>query len=119
MELDPNRPLIGTYSGIPGPGQDPMAQETMGAIYDRSQEHLATTDGMIIRTRRRLLDAAKALHEHGTIPPGVEKPALYRVRSGGAILPKGVDGLEVLQDVIWGRAQTLEDAAVVTAGVER
>ena len=44
MERDDSAPLRGTYSGIPGPGQDPMAQETMGTIYDRSQEHLGTSD---------------------------------------------------------------------------
>jgi phenylpropionate dioxygenase-like ring-hydroxylating dioxygenase large terminal subunit len=103
-----------TFSGIPSDAQDPAVQESMGAIYDRSQEHLATTDSMIIRTRRRMIAAAKALREDGAVPPGVDNPALYRLRSGGAILPNGVDGLGVLQDVIWGRAQTLE--APVAAG---
>jgi phthalate 4,5-dioxygenase len=101
-----------TYSGIPSDAQDPAVQESMGAIYDRNEEHLATTDGMIIRTRRRLLEAARALREHGTIPPGVDEPGLYRMRSGGAILPKGVDGLAMLQDVIRGRDQALENAVV-------
>jgi hypothetical protein len=94
---------MATYSGVPADGQDPMAQVGMGPIYDRSHEHLGVTDAMIIRARRRLVDAAKALREHGTIPPGVEDRSLYRIRSGGAILPKGVDGLEVTQDAIHGR----------------
>jgi phthalate 4,5-dioxygenase oxygenase subunit len=97
-----------TYSGIPSDAQDPAVQESMGTIYDRSQEHLATTDSMIIRTRRRLLNAAKALKDEGKIPPGVDEPALYRLRSGGAILPSGVDGLDLLKDVIRGRAETPE-----------
>jgi phenylpropionate dioxygenase-like ring-hydroxylating dioxygenase large terminal subunit len=103
-----------TYSGIPSDAQDPAVQESMGAIYDRGQEHLATTDAMIIRTRRRLIDAAKALHDHGTVPPGVDEPALYRMRSGGAILPKGVDGLAVLKDVIRGHTQTFEVAPLAS-----
>jgi hypothetical protein len=42
---------------------------------------------MITRTRRRLLLAARALREHGTVPPGVDDPALYqKIRSGERIL---------------------------------
>jgi hypothetical protein len=89
----------GNYSGLPGAAQDPMAQETMGTIYDRTQEHLGTSDSMIIRTRRRLIDGAKALRDLGTAPTGVDNPGLYRMRSGGALLPKGVNGLEVLKPV--------------------
>jgi phthalate 4,5-dioxygenase len=105
-----------TYSGVPSDAQDPMVQESMGSIYDRSQEHLATTDSMIIRTRRRLLSAARALRDQGTTPPGVDEPALYRLRSGGAILPKGVNGLEVLRDVIRARGRGAETTPVMSAG---
>ncbi len=105
-----------TYSGIPSDAQDPAVQESMGPIYDRTAEHLATTDSMIIRSRRRLIDAAMALRDSGTVPPGVDQPALYRMRSGGAILPKGVNGLEVLRDVIHGRSETLATPAVAQAG---
>jgi hypothetical protein len=105
-----------TYSGIPTDAQDPMAQESMGLIYDRTQEHLATTDSMIIRTRRRLIDAAKALRDHGTVPPGVDNPEFYRIRSGGALLPRGSDGLRVLDDVIHARATSLELATMAEVG---
>ena len=37
----------------------------MGAIYDRTQEHLGSSDQMVIRTRKRLIDAARALRDHG------------------------------------------------------
>jgi phenylpropionate dioxygenase-like ring-hydroxylating dioxygenase large terminal subunit len=107
IDREAQRTMI-TYSGIPSDAQDPAVQESMGPIYDRSQEHLATTDSMIIRSRRRLLEAAKALQAYGTVPPGVDEPALYRMRSGGAILPHGVDGLAVLHDVMRARAQTVE-----------
>jgi len=98
---------MGTYSGIPSDGQDPMAQESMGRVYDRTQEHLGITDSMIIRTRRKLIDAAKALHDNGTVPPGVENPAFYRMRAGGALVPEGVNGLEMTRDVIYAKAEAL------------
>jgi hypothetical protein len=44
-----------SYSGIRGIRQQDMAvTESMGAIYDRTREHLGTTDALIIRTRRKL-----------------------------------------------------------------
>ena len=44
---------------------------------DRRIEHLGTADAMIIRVRRRLLEAARALRDHGTVPPGVDDPNVY------------------------------------------
>jgi hypothetical protein len=117
IEWDKSKPVIGTYSGIPGPGQDPMAQESMGAIYDRTQEHLGTSDAMIIRARRRLLTAARELRDNGTTPTGVDNPSLYRMRSGGALLPRGVNGLELLKPVHNLQADNVEGIAVeVQAG---
>jgi phthalate 4,5-dioxygenase oxygenase subunit len=83
------------YTGIPGiHTQDQAITEGMGTIYNRSSEHLGTSDVMVIRVRRRLMDAARALAERGLTPPGVDSPEIYRVRSGGAILPEGADWLE-------------------------
>jgi len=113
MEKDPTQSLRGTYTGIPQVAQDPMAQESMGPIYDRTQEHLATSDAMIIRTRRRLIGAAKALRDQSTVPPGVDNPALYRMRSGGAILPQGVEGMEVLRPVHFCEADDVSIAIEV------
>ena len=49
------------FTGIPTiPLQDQAVTESMGPIYARSNEHLGTTDSMVIRTRRRLIKAAKA-----------------------------------------------------------
>jgi len=109
VERDPNKPQTGTHSGIPGTDiQDCAVQESMGPIYDRSHEHLGTTDSLIIVTRRKLVNAAKALRDQGTIPPGVDQPELYKMRSGGALLPKGVDGLEVLRPIHFYETDTLE-----------
>lgn len=99
MEKDPTKPLRGTYTGIPQVAQDPMAQESMGPLYDRSQEHLGTSDGMMIKARRKLINAVKAHRDAGVIPPGVDTPQLYRMRSGGAILPAGIDGMTALRPV--------------------
>ena len=50
----------------------------MGPIVDHELEHLAPSDQMITRTRRRLLMAARALRERGTTPPGIDNPDIYR-----------------------------------------
>jgi hypothetical protein len=71
----------------------------MGTIYDRSHEHLGTSDAMVIRTRRRLINAAKKLASDGTLPPGVDDPSVYHYRSGGVILPRSADWLQATRDL--------------------
>jgi phthalate 4,5-dioxygenase oxygenase subunit len=84
-----------SYTGIPGIRQQDMAvTESMGTIYDRTHEHLGTSDSMIIRARRRWIAMAKDVFEKGVIPPGVDNPEMYRQRSGEAILPRSVDWWE-------------------------
>ena len=73
----------------------------MGVVYQRDKEHLGVTDSGIIRMRRLLIQAAKALRENGTIPPAVDSPDLYKVRSGGIVLPNGASGIEATQDLQW------------------
>src|ERR1700724_3737388 len=73
--------------------QDAAMTTGMGDIYDRSQEHLGTTDSMVIRVRRRLIAAVQA-HMRGVPPPGVDDPGAYRVRSGGVFLPPDADWVE-------------------------
>jgi phthalate 4,5-dioxygenase oxygenase subunit len=88
-----------SYSGIRGIRQQDMAvTETMGPIYDRTHEHLGTTDALIIRTRRKLIKVAKDFRDHGVLPPGVDNPELYHMRSGEFLLPRSVDWWEALQD---------------------
>jgi phthalate 4,5-dioxygenase oxygenase subunit len=86
------------YTGMPSViVQDSAITWSQGAIVDRSRESLGSTDQMIIRVRRRLLAAARDLREHGTIPPGVDDPALYRQRSGWALVPTEADFWEYLR----------------------
>jgi phthalate 4,5-dioxygenase oxygenase subunit len=72
------------YSGIDGIHlQDQAITESMGPITDHAWEHLAPSDQMITRTRRRLLMAARALRDKGVLPPGAEDAEVFRgARSG-------------------------------------
>jgi phenylpropionate dioxygenase-like ring-hydroxylating dioxygenase large terminal subunit len=88
------------YTGIRGQHhQDQAITESMGRIYDRSSEHLGTSDAMIIRVRRRLLGAADALATNSVPPPAVDRPGAYLVRAGEVILPQDVDWLESTRDL--------------------
>jgi phenylpropionate dioxygenase-like ring-hydroxylating dioxygenase large terminal subunit len=89
-----------SYTGIDGVHiQDQAVTESEGPIYDRSQEHLVSSDAMIIRTRQRVLRAARALQERGEAPPGVDNPAVYAVRGGGVLLPRGADWLDATAEL--------------------
>jgi phthalate 4,5-dioxygenase oxygenase subunit len=89
-----------SFTGIAGiHQQDQAVTEAMGPIIDRTREHLGSSDAMVIRTRRRVLNAAKALGDAGTVPPGVDEPAVYRCRSGGVVLPREADWLEATKDM--------------------
>jgi hypothetical protein len=102
-----------TYTGIPGIfQQDQAVTESMGAIYQRDHEHLGTSDSMIIRTRRRVIRAAQALRDSGTIPPGVDDPEIYRTRSGSVILPRSANWLDATQHARWPQVPAGEPVEV-------
>jgi len=69
--------------------QDRAMTETMGPIYDRTNEHLGTTDAMVIYVRRRLIDAARALRDQGVTPANVDDATMCRVRPASVLLPEG------------------------------
>jgi hypothetical protein len=71
----------------------------MGPIYDRSQEHLGTSDSAIIRVRKRLMDSAKAFMAEGAPSPGVLDPAVYQVRGAAALLPKNADWVKSTEEI--------------------
>jgi phenylpropionate dioxygenase-like ring-hydroxylating dioxygenase large terminal subunit len=79
--------------------QDMAVTWSMGPIYDRSHEHLGTTDQLIIRTRRLLIKAAKEFRDHGILPPTVDNAELYAQRSGGVVLPRSVDWWEASKEL--------------------
>jgi hypothetical protein len=79
-----------SFTGIPGIGEQDLAvTESMGAVCDRSQEHVGTTDAAIIAARRRLLQAAKDLQQ-GTEPFPAQHPEAYALRPTAAILKREV-----------------------------
>src|SRR6267143_1394412 len=76
-----------SFSGVPGVGvQDAAVQESMGAIQDRSREHLVSSDNGIVKTRKRLMDAAKAVGR-GLAPPGLD-PAAQGARAVAMVVPR-------------------------------
>jgi phthalate 4,5-dioxygenase len=104
------------FSGIPPVKlQDVAMTEGMGAILDRTQEHLGTTDAAIIRLRRVMLDAVKALRDHGTVPPTVDDPDAYAVRSGSVVLPPDQPWLEFSRP----RLQVAPNQPLLSAAIER
>jgi phenylpropionate dioxygenase-like ring-hydroxylating dioxygenase large terminal subunit len=88
------------FTGINGIAmQDAAVTTSMGPIYNRTQEHLGTSDAMVIRVRRRVIAAIQAHLRYGTVPPGVDTPEAYRVRSGGVLLPEGADWVEATREL--------------------
>jgi nitrite reductase/ring-hydroxylating ferredoxin subunit len=80
------------FSGVENfVSQDMMVTESMGEVFDRSQEHLGTTDKAVIRMRSILIKAAKDL-ANGIEPPATHPtPELARVYSAEKILAPGED----------------------------
>jgi phthalate 4,5-dioxygenase len=81
-----------TYSGVKEfVSQDLMVTESMGPIYDRTQERLGTSDKAIIRMRRLLIAAAKKVAEGGEPPATSPDLDYFEVRSAEKILEPGED----------------------------
>jgi len=98
--IDRDAQKTDSYTGIPTIFlQDQAVTASMGRVYTRHQEHLGTTDWMIIRTRRRLIQAAQGFRDHGQLPLGVDHPEVYRTRTGWTVLPNGVDWLAGTADM--------------------
>jgi hypothetical protein len=123
--FDQDAQLNNRMSGLPSVNiQDKAMLETMvttrpgGHVVDRTLEHLGTGDAMIIRTRRRLLEAARALREHGTVPPGVDEPDIYAVRSATLILDDGEPWVEIARKgmVAFSDRPVLSDEANLRGG---
>jgi phenylpropionate dioxygenase-like ring-hydroxylating dioxygenase large terminal subunit len=89
-----------TYTGITGLNtQDFAVQEGMGAVCDRSQEHLGTSDRAIIVARRMLREAVDDVAE-GRRPLGVETDELRLVRPAEAILDGPLPWQEAMKDLL-------------------
>lgn len=100
--LDRQRQKTVNYTGMDdsNPLQDGAIQESMGPIFDRTTEHLGSADAMIIRVRRRLLDAVRAFADSGTLPPGIDEPTLYRRRGVQLTLAPGTSWMDATDELI-------------------
>ena len=65
---------------------------SMGPIYDRSKEHLGTTDAMVIRVRRRLIAAIHAHLTQRDLPPGVDNPEATACARAACSCPRAPTG---------------------------
>jgi hypothetical protein len=90
--VDRQEQRTNSFSGIPrgsGRAQDAAMVESMGPIYNRTKEHLGTTDMACIAMRQRLLKAARELQD-GIEPYAAHHGDLYLVRGGSAVLPRTI-----------------------------
>ena len=88
------------YTGISGIAmQDAAVTDQHGPIYDRCQEHLGTSDMMVIRVRRRLLQAIQAHKKFGTLPPGVDDPSATACARAACSCPKGTDWVDATREL--------------------
>ena len=77
-----------SFSGIKGyPLQDmAMAENQWGAIADRTQEHLTSSDRHVIHVRQRLIRAARAMAA-GVEPSEPWHPEAYRYHYESVVAP--------------------------------
>ncbi|MGA2393651.1 MAG: Rieske 2Fe-2S domain-containing protein [Candidatus Lustribacter sp.] len=82
--------LAGNFTGIEGVNNEDIAvQESMGAIYDRTKEHLGASDTAVIRMRRIMLDGVRHFMD-GAPPVGLAEPVAYEtLHAEERMVPKG------------------------------
>ncbi|MCZ6892312.1 MAG: hypothetical protein O7F09_07345 [Chloroflexi bacterium] len=92
------------YTGIAnGSVQDAGIQESMGAICDRTKEHLGTSDSAIINLRRIYLRGAREIME-GSEPFVPRQGSEYRLRSVSLIQDRSITFDETVPAVFNGAA---------------
>ena len=75
--------------------EDFIIEESMGPVMDRSKEFLGSSDAVIVRTRRLLMQALEE-HAQGKLPFGLDGPVDYRaIRSLAVRFPKGMDWKDI------------------------
>jgi hypothetical protein len=80
-----------TFSGVADfVSQDLMVTESMGPVYDRSQEQLGSTDRAITRMRHILISAARGLAS-GKEPPAVGERDYRSIFGAEKVLAPGED----------------------------
>jgi phenylpropionate dioxygenase-like ring-hydroxylating dioxygenase large terminal subunit len=91
-----------SFSGIVGiPLQDQAIQESMGEVVDRTMENLASSDLMVVYTRRALLKAVREHAANGRTPRVLDEPSLCRtIRGGDVIVPQGTPWMQAYDAAI-------------------
>jgi phthalate 4,5-dioxygenase len=88
--------------------QDICMTESMGALYDRTQENLGNSDLVVTRTRARLVEAAREL-ARGVDPPG-RNPADFRLRPVSVLLPESTASwLDAVSEAMDARPETYRE----------
>jgi len=89
-----------TFTGIDGVNtQDYALQEGMGAIADRSQENLGTSDKAIVTMRRMMMRAIDAV-ANGEDPPGLDPASHGQVRPYDGYVPAGASWRDHMADEV-------------------
>ena len=89
--------------------QDQAVTESMGAITDRTLEHLSPSDEMIAKTRRRILGAVRAFQKDGRLPVVRDQSGVLQgVRSGSYVSPADVDWMDAYDDHMRAVAKAAE-----------
>ena len=68
-----------------------MCNDAGEPLYDRTQEHLGSTDAFVIAVRSQLLAAAKRFRDTGQLPPNIDDVSWDRVRAASVMLDSDVD----------------------------
>ena len=87
----------GHWSGVLGnfTYEDFIVEESMGPIVDRSEEFLGTSDAVIVRARRTLLEALRE-HQAGKLPFGLDSDLDYsRIRALAIRMSASFDWREI------------------------
>jgi phthalate 4,5-dioxygenase len=75
--------------------EDFIIEESMGPIADRTREYLGTSDAVIMRARRMLMEALEE-HRSGKLPFGLDGAAPYsRIRALAIRFPRGTNWLDI------------------------
>jgi hypothetical protein len=94
--IDREDQKLRSFTGVRGVvEQDAMVQESQGVIADRTREHLTPTDVAIVRFRRVMLEAAKALRD-GKEPEAPHRYKSYKRRSGSSVSAEDIRLEEVM-----------------------
>ncbi len=86
--------------------QDIAMTESMGPLWDRTQENLNASDAVIVRTRRTLMEAARRLRDTGEAPQIA--PADYRLRPVSVQLADGASWREAVAEAVIARPETFQ-----------